>query len=68
MVATPFLVPHVRADDLSSGFSLRHASVGTGMLSALTADIPHTRLSYKNPIDIQGTAATIRLPIKSAIM
>jgi hypothetical protein len=32
------------------------------------ADIPHLKLLYKNPIDIHGTAATLRVPIKSAIM
>jgi hypothetical protein len=70
MVATSFLVPHVGADDLSAAFSLRHASARTGMLPAraLMTDIPHPKLFYKNPIDIQGTAATIRVPIKSAIM
>ena len=49
---------------------LQRASAGLGMSSgrALMADIPHPNLSYKNPIDIHGTAATIRVPIRSAIM
>jgi hypothetical protein len=70
MAVTPFLVPHVRADDLSAGFSLRDVGAGTGLLlaRALMADLPHTKLFYKNPIDIHGTAATIRVPIKSATM
>ena len=31
-------------------------------------DNPHPKLSYKKPIDIHGTAATIIVPIKSATM
>jgi len=34
MAATPFLVPHVRAGDLSAAFSLRDASAGSEMLPA----------------------------------
>jgi hypothetical protein len=35
-----------------------------------SADDGHSssNLFYKNPIDIHGTAATIKVPIKSAIM
>jgi hypothetical protein len=43
---------------------------GAGMLPvrALMVDVPHPKRFYKNPIDIHGTAATIRVPMKSAIM
>jgi hypothetical protein len=52
------------------GLLATSCSARTGMLPAraLMTDIPHPKLFYKNPIDIHGTAATIRVPIKSAIM
>jgi hypothetical protein len=69
MAATPFLVPicgpAIYRRLLATSYRWWHRHV---IARALTADIPHQRLLYKNPIDIHGTAATIMVPIKSAIM
>jgi hypothetical protein len=49
MAATPFLVPHMPADDLSAAFSLRHAGgAGTGMLPARAlTDTPQSEASLQ---------------------
>jgi len=52
----------------STDRALRSKMAKQLFLSPLIADIPHPKPSYKNPIDIHGTAATMRVPIKSAIM
>jgi hypothetical protein len=49
MAATPFLIPHMPADDLSAAFSLRHASAGTGMLTKIPNEVRSTAKSKDKP-------------------